>query len=80
MTIKDSYNFRDISDRITTSGGPLEAVAPRERLLHLDAAPVPMQVAERAQIDEDVEGQRIAAAVFAQQIVVSPAVAGREIE
>ena len=60
--------------------GPLEPVRPGQRLLHLHAASVAMQVAERPQIDQHVEHQRIAATVFAQQIVVPPAVTDREIE
>ena len=39
-----------------------------------------MQVAERAQIDQDVEDERVAAAVLAQQVVVRAATGDRQIE
>ena len=60
--------------------GRLEPVRPGQRLLDLDAAPMPMQVAERAQVDQDVEGQRVAAAVLAQQVVVRAAAGDRQVE
>src|SRR5207244_13482003 len=42
--------------------------------------PMSVQIAKRAQIDQYIERQRVAAAVLAEQIVVPSARAGREIE
>ena len=51
---------------------------PRERLRDLHAAPMPMQVAERAEIHQDVEDESVACLVLAEQVVVAAALAERQ--
>src|SRR5439155_15152433 len=58
----------------------LERVRPRQRLQHLHTTPMTVQITERAQVDQDIERQRVPAAVLTEQIIVPSARAGRKVE